>query len=270
MVEFYWNVTINLAKLRLFNAYFFTYLLCLSSGNRFGREFSRLSRLSLWKTTLSLEPVGFALPVILGPKRFLHISLNYIQHCFIYRPLDSTVPTDAGIEPRTVATGALAVRRSNQARSHPNVVFNTVKTKADIYVIPKADDRGNSGADGADIRILFNKAVNRGDKRTRHVRDQDFVKFERSRRYCDRYRCQSRRGRARDLVFRDPPTPRTSTRSLFADQDHPPSQQSPPSQQQQYCSTSSYNSSCHLHNNNNLVSLVHTTAVSTFTSTSIL
>jgi hypothetical protein len=32
----------------------------------------------------------------------------YIQHCFIYRPSDSTVPTDAGIEPRTVATGALA------------------------------------------------------------------------------------------------------------------------------------------------------------------
>jgi hypothetical protein len=43
-----------------------------------------------------------------------------IQHCFI-RPSDSTVPTDAGIEPRTVATGALAVRRSNhQARSHPH------------------------------------------------------------------------------------------------------------------------------------------------------
>ncbi len=37
----------------------------------------------------------------------------YIQHCFICRPSDSTVPTDAGIVPRTVATGALAVRRSN-------------------------------------------------------------------------------------------------------------------------------------------------------------
>jgi hypothetical protein len=36
-----------------------------------------------------------------------------IQHCFICRPSDSTVPTDAGIEPWTVATGALAVRRSN-------------------------------------------------------------------------------------------------------------------------------------------------------------
>jgi hypothetical protein len=35
-------------------------------------------------------------------------------------PSDSTVPTDAGIEPRTVATGALAVRRSKHlARYHP-------------------------------------------------------------------------------------------------------------------------------------------------------
>ncbi len=43
---------------------------------------------------------------------FLFFS-HYIQHCFICRPSDSTVPTDAGIEPRTVATGALPVRRSN-------------------------------------------------------------------------------------------------------------------------------------------------------------
>jgi hypothetical protein len=34
------------------------------------------------------------------------------QHCFICRLSDSAVPTDAGIEPRTVATAALAVRRS--------------------------------------------------------------------------------------------------------------------------------------------------------------
>jgi hypothetical protein len=68
------------------------------------------------------------------------------------------------------------------------------------------------------------KAVNRGDKRTRRVRDRDFVKFERSRRYCDRYRCQekkSRRSRARDLDFRGTPTLRTSPRSLFADRDPP-------------------------------------------------
>jgi hypothetical protein len=35
-----------------------------------------------------------------------------IQHCFICRPSDSTVSEDAGIEPRTVATLALAVRSS--------------------------------------------------------------------------------------------------------------------------------------------------------------
>ncbi len=54
------------------------------------------------------------------------------------------------------------------------------------------------------IPIPASKAVNRGDKRTRRVRDRDFVKFERSRRYRNRYRCQekkSHRGRARDLVF---------------------------------------------------------------------
>jgi hypothetical protein len=43
-----------------------------------------------------------------------------IQHCFICRPSDSTVSEDAGIEPRTVATTAFTVRRSNHsARSHP-------------------------------------------------------------------------------------------------------------------------------------------------------
>jgi hypothetical protein len=43
-----------------------------------------------------------------------------IQHCFICRPSDSTVSEDAGLEPRTVATTALAVGRSNHlARSHP-------------------------------------------------------------------------------------------------------------------------------------------------------
>jgi hypothetical protein len=45
-----------------------------------------------------------------------------IQHSFICRPSDSTVSDDAGIEPRTVATLALTVRRSNHlARSHPHL-----------------------------------------------------------------------------------------------------------------------------------------------------
>ncbi len=42
------------------------------------------------------------------------------QHCFICRPSDSNVSEDAGIEPRTVATTALAVSRSDHAAlSHP-------------------------------------------------------------------------------------------------------------------------------------------------------
>ncbi len=40
---------------------------------------------------------------------FKFVFSYYIQHCFICCPSDSTVPTDARIEPRTVATGALAL-----------------------------------------------------------------------------------------------------------------------------------------------------------------
>jgi hypothetical protein len=46
----------------------------------------------------------------------------FIQYCFICRPSDSAVSEDAGIEPRTAVTSALAVRRSNySARSHPHI-----------------------------------------------------------------------------------------------------------------------------------------------------
>ncbi len=72
----------------------------------------------------SIEGSGFLLSFFLiffrGIFIFLFIFLSsYIQHCLICRSSDSTMPTDAGIEPRTVATGALTVRPSNhQARSH--------------------------------------------------------------------------------------------------------------------------------------------------------
>ncbi len=51
---------------------------------------------------------------------FGFILLMYdFQHCFICRPSDSTVLEDAGIEPRTDATMALDVIRSNHsAGSH--------------------------------------------------------------------------------------------------------------------------------------------------------
>ncbi len=72
-----------------------------------------------------------------------------IQHCFICRPSDSTVSEDAGIEPRTVATEALAVRRSNYSarshptdwgRSHPQTRLDLIHTRLDlihriIYVV---------------------------------------------------------------------------------------------------------------------------------------
>ncbi len=45
----------------------------------------------------------------------------FIQHCFICRPSDSSMSEDAGIEPMTVTTLTLAVRRSHHsARSHPH------------------------------------------------------------------------------------------------------------------------------------------------------
>ncbi len=48
------------------------------------------------------------------------LEMYVIQHCFIYRPSDSTVLEDAGIEPRTVATLALSATSSDHlARSHP-------------------------------------------------------------------------------------------------------------------------------------------------------
>ncbi len=45
-----------------------------------------------------------------------------IQPCFICRPIDSTMAEEDGIEPRTIVTSALAVRRSNHSsRSHPPI-----------------------------------------------------------------------------------------------------------------------------------------------------
>jgi hypothetical protein len=59
---------------------------------------------------------GIIAPYLYDQRGFLSFCSYNIQHCFICRPSDSTVPTDAGIEPRTVATDALVVRRSNHYR----------------------------------------------------------------------------------------------------------------------------------------------------------
>jgi hypothetical protein len=57
-----------------------------------------------------------------------------IQHCFICRPSDSTVSEDAEVEPRTVVTSTLAVRRSNHsARSHPP--FGWISSTIQLHLI---------------------------------------------------------------------------------------------------------------------------------------
>jgi hypothetical protein len=43
---------------------------------------------------------------------FFGFFISFIQHSFISRPSESTVSEDAGIEPRTVETWALAVGSS--------------------------------------------------------------------------------------------------------------------------------------------------------------
>jgi hypothetical protein len=49
--------------------------------------------------------------------------MYFYQHCFIYLPSDSTVSEEAGIEPRTVATLALTLRRSkHKARSQSDAL----------------------------------------------------------------------------------------------------------------------------------------------------
>jgi hypothetical protein len=46
--------------------------------------------------------------------------MYFLQQCYIFRPSDFIVSENARAEPRTVATLALAVSRSNHsARSHP-------------------------------------------------------------------------------------------------------------------------------------------------------
>ncbi len=68
--------------------------------------------------------------------------LFFIQHCFICRPLDSTVSEDAGIELRTVAnfaTLALAVRRSHSARPHPQPFLVTI-IKNNRYIKSRVDE----------------------------------------------------------------------------------------------------------------------------------
>jgi hypothetical protein len=106
-----------------------------------------------------------------------------IQHCLICRPSDSTVSEDAWIEPRTVATLQLELvatfLKTDSGQKHKICVSAILRGDPQHTPFHQLPSAGT-------------KAVNRGDKRTRRVRDRDFVKFERSRRYRDRYHCQEK------------------------------------------------------------------------------
>jgi hypothetical protein len=75
--------------------------------------------LLLQTTVETNSPGGFSHkqgPAAIGFRNvFLKWDSFFIRHCFISRPSDFTVSEDAGIEPRTVATSTLAVRRSNNS-----------------------------------------------------------------------------------------------------------------------------------------------------------
>jgi hypothetical protein len=80
----------------------------------FVKEVKRFNFCPSQKIYLTLEKVPICL-------QLFFLFMHDIQHCVICHPSDSIVSEDAGTESRTVATTALAVRRSiHSARSHPH------------------------------------------------------------------------------------------------------------------------------------------------------
>jgi hypothetical protein len=77
-----------------------------SPGGRLARRFSTPDPRAIIK-----NKANYLFKDFLGG--FFVFLSYYIQRCFICRLSDSTFPTDAGIEHRTVATDTLAVRSSN-------------------------------------------------------------------------------------------------------------------------------------------------------------
>jgi hypothetical protein len=109
------------------HSYAYTYRDDIERGPRlFGIVFTDYKPSSLSPTTAAILASLFILPYLFvadikGDFFGFFLFMYNIQHCFICRPSDSTVSKNAEIEPRTVATTALAVRRSNHsARSHPH------------------------------------------------------------------------------------------------------------------------------------------------------
>ncbi len=64
-------------------------------------------------------------------------SMYCIQHCFICRPSDSIVSEDAGIEPRTVATSALAASQTLLPFGQISSIIGQISSKLS-YTVKKA------------------------------------------------------------------------------------------------------------------------------------
>jgi len=91
--------------------------------------------MSIWR--VSIWRVGFGPPSKLNRGIFwiFFFPMHYIQHCFICRPSDSTVTEDAWIEPRTVATSALALTYALTIRLDliPSKLYGFTTPKQETY-----------------------------------------------------------------------------------------------------------------------------------------
>ncbi len=65
---------------------------------------SRMARTQYAQNMQIYEHIYVHIDIYFFSGGFFRIFKYFIQHCFICRPSYSTVPEDAGIEPRTVAT----------------------------------------------------------------------------------------------------------------------------------------------------------------------
>jgi hypothetical protein len=95
--------------------------------NREDREKPQKLPLKLLKRRVTVPIALVTVPVFITKQCKKYPAIQgffqfFIQHCIICRQSDFTMSEDAGIKLRTVATSALAVRRSNHsAKSHPQV-----------------------------------------------------------------------------------------------------------------------------------------------------
>ncbi len=67
-----------------------------------------------------ISPVPIEIKMFKNKEIFWIFLMYFIQHCFIYRPSDSTMAEDAEIEPKTVSTLTFTVISPNySAKSNP-------------------------------------------------------------------------------------------------------------------------------------------------------